>query len=197
MLESMVEWMSFPMYYAFDGKAPPSRIGRRARDHLSLWSVSDRRWEDCHARIAKRAGMDRVFVSRPFYQPELARDSRFASNAARSEARDELLEIIVAAFSRLSTEEVTSRLDAARIANARVNDMHAIWVHPQLAARDRWRQVDSPVGCLPALVPPGLPQATPIRISPIPALGEHTDKILAELGYDYDAIQQLRTRCVV
>ena len=196
MLESMVEWMSFPMYYAFDGKAPPSRSGAA---HATIYPYGPFPTGDGKTVMLGLQNEREwiAFCEQVLYQPELARDSRFASNAARSEARDELLEIIVAAFSRLSTEEVTSRLDAARIANARVNDMHAIWQHPQLAARDRWRQVDSPVGCLPALVPPGLPQATPIRIGPIPALGEHTDKILAELGYDYDAIQQLRTRCVV
>ena len=70
--------------------------------------------------------------------------------------------------------------------------MHGLWQHPQLAARERWAEVPSPVGALPALVPPGLPDGETARMDPIPALGAHTDALLAELGFDAAAIARLR-----
>ncbi|MDC6679361.1 CoA transferase, partial [Leclercia adecarboxylata] len=124
-------------------------------------------------------------------QPELAQDERFSSNARRSEHRTELRALIVEAFSRLSAEEVIARLDAAPIANAHVNDMAGVWAHPQLKARQRWSEVDSPAGRLPALLPPGRNSAFAPRMDPIPALGQHTDSLLAELGYAPGDIQRL------
>ncbi|HLR13338.1 MAG TPA: CoA transferase, partial [Burkholderiaceae bacterium] len=85
-------------------------------------------------------------------------------------------------FASLTIDEVVARLDAAKIANGRVNDMAALWDHPQLQARGRWTQVDSPAGPLPALLPPGIAGPERARMDAIPALGEHTDAILAELG---------------
>jgi crotonobetainyl-CoA:carnitine CoA-transferase CaiB-like acyl-CoA transferase len=86
---------------------------------------------------------------------------------------------------------VAERLEAAQIANARVNTMHEVWAHPQLKARRRWREVGSPVGLLPAMLPPGTWQEGP-RMDPVPALGEHTDAILGELGIDAEEIRALR-----
>jgi itaconate CoA-transferase len=125
-------------------------------------------------------------------QPELAADPRFNSNAARTAARDELRAIIVDAFSRLSAEQVIERLEAAPIANAHVNTMHDMWEHPQLKARGRWSEVATPAGPLPALKPPGVPEEWDARMDPIPALGAHTDAILAGLGYSAERIAALR-----
>jgi crotonobetainyl-CoA:carnitine CoA-transferase CaiB-like acyl-CoA transferase len=113
--------------------------------------------------------------------PALATDSRFTGNAQRVAHRDELRTLIVDAFRPLTAPQVVERLEAAQIANARVNTMHDVWAHPQLKARERWREVGSPVGMLPAMLPPGTWNDGP-RMDPIPALGEHTDAILAELG---------------
>ena len=95
-------------------------------------------------------------------------------------------------FSTLTAEQVVARLDDAQIANARVNEMHEVWAHAQLKARERWTQVETPAGLIPALLPPGLPQGFSARMDPVPALGQHTDGILQELGYDSAAIARLR-----
>ena len=196
MLESMAEWMSFPMYYAFDGADPPARSGAAhatifpygpfvAGDGrtVMLGLQNEREWV--------------IFCDRVLGQPDLARDPALAGNARRTLARDRLKAIIEAAFASMTAEQVLARLDAAQIANAHVNDMHGLWRHPQLAARNRWREVASPAGPLPALVPPGLPDGMPARMDAIPALGEHTDGILGELGYDGAAIARLRTQGAV
>ena len=87
---------------------------------------------------------------------------------------------------------MAQRLDDAQIANAQVNDMAGLWAHPQLAARSRWAQVDTPAGPVPALLPPGSVPDDPARMDAVPALGQHTGAILAELGLDAAAIHALR-----
>jgi crotonobetainyl-CoA:carnitine CoA-transferase CaiB-like acyl-CoA transferase len=105
--------------------------------------------------------------------------------------------VIEAAFRPLTAAQVIARLDAAGIANARMNDMHEVWAHPQLAARRRWTDVATSAGRVPALVPPGVAPEPPPRMDPIPALGEHTAAILRELGCDDAAIGRLRDAGVV
>jgi itaconate CoA-transferase len=124
--------------------------------------------------------------------PDVAADPRFGDNASRSMHRDELFGVIASVFMTLSGAAVVARLDQARIANARVNDMHAVWRHPQLAARHRWRTVASPAGPLPAPAPPAMPDGWTPRMDPIPALGEHTEAILREVGLSSESIADLR-----
>ncbi|MCC6869718.1 MAG: CoA transferase [Burkholderiales bacterium] len=190
MLESMVEWMSYPLYYAFDGAEPPPRAGAA---HATIYPYgpfptgdgktvmlglqNEREWQ--------------VFCAKVMGKPELASDARFASNAKRTASREALRELIVAAFADLTAEEVVARLDEAQIANARVNTMADVWEHPQLKARGRWLQVDTPAGPIPALLPPGVPDAASTRIDAVPALGQHSNAILAELGYAEAAIARL------
>jgi crotonobetainyl-CoA:carnitine CoA-transferase CaiB-like acyl-CoA transferase len=136
-----------------------------------------------------------VFCEKVLQQPELAADTRYASNSKRSAARDELRRVIIEVFAQLSAAEVVQRLDDAQIANARVNDMHDVWNHPQLRARKRWRDVESPAGSIPALLPPGFSDVADEasgRMDPVPALGEHTDSILLELGCSAAEIADLR-----
>ncbi len=191
MLEAMAEWMGFPMYYACDGAPPPSRSGAA---HATIYPYgpfpagdggsvllgvqNEREWARFCADVLGR--------------PQLAADPRFVTNAQRSAARDELRAIIVAEFATLATEDIVARLDDAQIANARLRGMHELWAHPQLAARGRWMQVDSPVGPLAALRPPGLPFDDTMQSGAVPALGAHTDTILAELGCDAAMIASLR-----
>ncbi|HEY9067502.1 MAG TPA: CaiB/BaiF CoA-transferase family protein [Burkholderiaceae bacterium] len=188
MLESMVEWMGFPLYYAFDGASPPPRAGAshatiqpygpfRAGDGktVMLGVQNEREWA--------------AFCEQVLRRPELARDERFASNSRRVAQREALHAIVAEAFSTLSAEQVIARLDAAQIANARVNDLAEVWAHPQLAARGCWREIDTPAGRVPALVPPGRDDAP---MGAVPALGQHTEAILGELGYRTDDIAALR-----
>jgi crotonobetainyl-CoA:carnitine CoA-transferase CaiB-like acyl-CoA transferase len=131
------------------------------------------------------------FCEKVLLRPELARDPRFTGNAKRVAERSALRQIIVEAFASLTAPQLVERLETAQIANARVNTMHEVWEHPQLKARERWRQVGSPAGMLPAMLPPGTWDEGP-RMGPVPALGEHTEAILRELGIDAEGVRQLR-----
>ena len=192
MLESMVEWMGYPMYYAYDGAPPPPRAGAA---HATIYPygpfvAGDGKTVMLGLQNEREWG---VFCDKVLGQPALASDERFSSNSRRHAAREALKAIIDAVFAGMSAQDVIARLDAAQIANARMNDMHEVWEHAQLKARDRWTEVGSPAGPLPALLPPGVATAFAARMDAIPALGEHTDAILATLGYGEDAIAQLRT----
>ena len=191
MLESLVEWMGYPLYYAYDGATPPPRAGAAhstiypygpfpAGDGgtVMLGLQNEREWQ--------------AFCEVVLLQPELATDERFSANFKRSANREALRAIIVETFAALSAEQVIERLEQAQIANAHVNDMAGVWAHPQLKARDRWRQVGSPAGTLPALLPPGSNSAFSPRMDAVPGLGEHTEALLAELGYDAAVISGLR-----
>jgi itaconate CoA-transferase len=191
LLETMVEWMSFPLYYAFEGASPPGRTGAA---HATIYPYGP-----FHAGDGKFVmfGLQNerewtVFCDKVLGQPGLATDPRFASNAARANDRAALDEVIHPALASMTAAEVVARLDAAGIANARINDIADVWQHPQLAARSRWTTVGTPKGDVPALKPPaGLDGVEP-RMDPVPALGEHTELVLGELGYTRGAISALR-----
>jgi crotonobetainyl-CoA:carnitine CoA-transferase CaiB-like acyl-CoA transferase len=125
-------------------------------------------------------------------QPELAQDSRYDNNTKRTAARAEVVALIEGVFAGLTAEQVVERLDASGIANARLNSPDEVWNHPQLKARERWREVDSPAGMLPAVLPPATLSGVEPRMDPVPRVGEHTDRILGELGYDASRIAALR-----
>ena len=191
MLESLVEWMSFPLYYTFDGAAPPSRAGA---SHATIYPYGPFPAGD--GKIVMLGLQNErewaAFCDKVLLDPALAREARFSSNSKRSAARVELRKLIVAAFASLTAEEVVARLDHAQIANARVNTMHDVWKHPQLSARRRWSEVGTAAGNIPALLPPGSWEEGAPRMDPVPALGEHTDAILGQLGYSKERIAGLR-----
>ncbi|CAM2153008.1 CaiB/BaiF CoA transferase family protein [Paraburkholderia tropica] len=190
MLESMVEWMGYPLYYAIDGQTPPQRNGAA---HATIYPYGPFKAGDGKSVMLglQNEREWKAFCDVVLRQPELADDERFASNSRRVEHRAALGALIVAAFASLSAHDVIERLEAAKIANAHINDMQAVWEHAQLAARERWTQVQTPAGAVPALLPPGVTLADAPRMDAVPALGEHTDAILNELGYDATQIRAL------
>ena len=192
MLESMVEWMNFPMYYAYDGAPPPVRAGA---SHATIYPYGPFPSGDGKTVMLGLQNEREwvTFCEQVLQQPALANDARFSSNSLRSSARKALYAIISDAFSSLTAEQVTERLENAQIANARLNEMKDIWEHAQLRARERWTEVASPVGPIPALLPPGASSGWDARMDAIPALGEHTDAILSSLGYSSQAIAELKT----
>ncbi|MFN4035398.1 CaiB/BaiF CoA transferase family protein [Comamonas aquatica] len=192
MLEAMGEWMGYPLYYAYDGAPPPPRTGA---SHASIYPYgpfvagdgktvmlglqNEREWK--------------AFCDTVLQQPTVATDARFDSNAQRNAHREALQALILQTFAALTAAQVVERLEAAGIANARVNDMADLWQHPQLQARQRWRTVDTPAGEVPALLPPGVNSAFDYRMDPIPAVGQHNASILAELGWSAEQIAALAT----
>ncbi|MGY2485275.1 CaiB/BaiF CoA transferase family protein [Cupriavidus sp. CP313] len=189
MLESMVEWMGFPLYYAFDGAEPPPRAGAA---HATIYPYGPFPTGDGKTVMLGLQNEREwvVFCEAVLGEPDLAMHPDFASNSLRNQNRAALRARIVDSFSGLTATEAVDRLEAAKIANARVNTIADVWDHPQLAARQRWRQVDTPVGPVPALLPPGMTEA---RMDPIPSLGASTDAILAELGQTAAQIAALRS----
>ena len=191
MLESMVEWMGYPLYYAMNGQSPPALSGA---SHATIYPYGPFAASDGKTVMLglQNEREWKVFCERVLEQPTLAADPRFDTNSKRSVSRDALRELILAAFSQLTAAEVVQRLDAAGIANAQMNTLADVWAHPQLESRERWREVGTSAGMIPALLPPGTPNGFTPRMDPVPALGEHTDAILGELGYGPSQIQALR-----
>jgi itaconate CoA-transferase len=195
MIDAMVEWMGFPMYYAYEGQEPPRRTGA---SHATIYPYGPFRAGDGRTVMLGLQNEREwaVFCEKLLGDAALATDARFASNALRTANREVLSKLIEHNFATLSADDVMARLDAADIANANVSTMTDIWNHPQLAARQRWTTVNTPAGPIPALQPPGMGGEHPARMGPVPALGEHTAAILRELGYA-DHADELRDRKVV
>lgn len=195
MLESLVEWMGYPLYYAYEGAPAPARAGA---SHATIYPYGPFPAGDGTVMLGLQNEREwALFCEKVLERPDLQRDARFDSNSSRSANREPLRTIIVEIFQSLGVKNVIARLDAAGIANANVNTLQDVWKHPQLQARDRWVSVDSSVGSLPALLPPGKNSHFTYRMDPIPALGQHSAQILAELGYTETDIEQLQRQEVV
>ena len=187
MLEAMTEWMTYPLYYAYNGASPPPRAGAA---HATIYPYGPFATGD---RKTVMLGLQNerewaLFCQQVLQQPALVADARFDTNAKRSAARDALRGLIEAAFASLDAAQVAARLDEAGIANAQVNSMADVWAHPQLRARGRWTTVATPAGPVPALLPPGCTEA---RMGAVPALGQHSHSVLAGLGYTAEQIDVL------
>ena len=191
MLESLGEWMSFPMYYAYEGAEPPPRNGA---SHATIYPYGPFKAGD-GGTVMLGLQNEREwaqFCELVLEKPTLAQDERFDKNFKRNEKRVELLAIIDECFNTLNTEQLIARLEKAQIANARLNDMHGLWKHEQLQARNRWAQVDTPAGSIPALLPPGSNNSYEYRMDAIPAVGQHTESILQEIGLNDSNIAEMR-----
>ena len=179
MLEAMTEWMGYPLYYSIDGAPPPPRAGAGhatiypygpfpTADGIILFGLqNDREW----------AAFCRIVLTKP----EIADDPRFKGNVGRADHRDEIDIVIRGRLGSLSKKQAMALLQQAGIGTAEVRDMAGVWAHPQLAARNRWDEIDTPGGRVPALTPISGSSWQP-RMDPVPSLGEQTDKILAEIN---------------
>ncbi|MEU4043599.1 CaiB/BaiF CoA transferase family protein [Streptomyces antibioticus] len=192
MLEALAEWMGHPLHHTIHGGTPPERTGLAhaviapydayptADGGRVLLSVqNDREWRRLAEQVMRR--------------PELGTDPAFATNAARVARRERTDALVTEALGALGTDEALALLEAAGIACARLRDLRELNEHPQLAARERWREVGSPVGPLRALLPPiTLPGGSEARMGDVPALGEHTEALLRAAGMTDEEIAALR-----
>ena len=196
MLEALCEWMGFPLYYTYEGAAAPPRSGA---SHATIYPYGPFQAGDGKTIMLglQNEREWKAFCDKVLLQPAVACDPRFDSNAARNENREALRTAIHETFQRLTAQEVVERLDQAQIANARVNDMADVWAHPQLLARGRFRDVGSPVGNISALLPPGANSSFDYRMDPIPAVGQHSEAILRELGRGDAEIASLRASSAI
>jgi itaconate CoA-transferase len=196
MLESLSEWMSFPLYYAYQGAKPPPRNGA---SHATIYPYGPFKTGDGKTVMLglqnEREWLQ--FCEIVLENAALAKDERFDRNFKRNEKRTELLEIIDACFSKLTAEQLIARLDQAQIANAHLNDMEGLWKHEQLQARERFTEVTTPNGPIAALLPPGINDSYDYRMDPIPAVGQHTDAILKELGLSESEIAAMRASAAI
>ena len=191
LLDCLAEWMGYPLYYAYDGAAPPARTGAM---HATIYPYGPFQAGDGKTvMIAIQNEREwALFCDQVLGAPQLAFDARFDSNAKRSGNRLELAPIVRERLAQLPAADLIALLDTASIANARVNTVDGLREHPQLRARERWTEVGSPAGPLPALRPPPLSDAYAPAMGAIPALGEHTDGVLAWIGYSKPEIEALR-----
>jgi itaconate CoA-transferase len=181
MLEALSEWMSFPLYYAYGGQTPPPRAGA---SHATIYPYGPFKAGDGKSVVLGLQNEREwvAFCEKALRLPGLAADPLFDAVAKRSANRAALKARIEEVFAALDVEQVMQRLDEAGIGYGRMNDMADLWAHPQLRARGRWRDIGSPVGSIPALLPPGANAAFEPRMDPVPALGAHSGAILRELG---------------
>jgi crotonobetainyl-CoA:carnitine CoA-transferase CaiB-like acyl-CoA transferase len=185
MLESMAEWMSFPLYYTINNQSSPPCTGvthatvypygpfeTGGGESVMLGIQNEREW---------------LLLCRDVLGDEsIATDARFTTNSLRSQNRDALRKIICDGFANQSAAEVLESLDKVGIANAKVNEMKDVWEHPQLQARQRWTEVKTPTGMVPALLAPGIAEKGSMRMDEVPEVGQHNEAIFKEFGIEKD-----------
>jgi itaconate CoA-transferase len=195
LFDSLGEWMGYAAYYTFGGSAPqrsgashatiapygPVLSGDNKVVYLGL--QNEREWKKFCEVVLER--------------PQLFADPRFDSNAKRVQNLAQLDLVMQEIFQKLTGAEIIARLETAQIANARMNTMQEFVEHPQLKARGRWSEVGSPVGPLPALLPPVTMENVETVMKEVPALGQQTDAILAEVGFDAATIAGWRREKII
>jgi formyl-CoA transferase len=197
LFEALAEWMSQPAYYTRFGGSQPPRIGTQHATIAPYGSYTAADGKDVMFSIQNERewlALCEQFLRRP----ELAADPRFATGSDRVVHRDQLNAIVAGRFAELDSAEAMKLLDEAGVANSGVNDVAEFLDHPVLTGRDRWRDVPIPGGAtIPALLPPADLAGTEARMDAVPAAGEHTGRVLAELGYSPAEIEQLRADHVI
>jgi itaconate CoA-transferase len=191
LFDSLVEWMSYPLYYSHYGGSAPARMGTShptiapygafaTRDgHEVLIAVqSEREWRQLCAGVLGNEA--------------LAEDERFSSMSARVRNRDDLQRVVGQRFAALDLRGAVAALDAAGIASAHMTPVAELAEHPQLRERGRWADVETPAGPVAAVQPPAIFQDVPARMDPVPELGAHNAAVLGWLGYSTDEVDRMR-----
>lgn len=190
LFESLTEWMSYPLYYAQSGQQP-ARMGMSHATIAPYGAFSTRDGQSILVAVQNEREWTRLCAD-VLGEPDLAADERFASNIGRVANRCALDSVIERCFCELDSAELVQLLNNAGIAYSHANDIADLAAHQQLTARGRWHDIDTPVGQLPALLPPGMPAGTRPRMDPVPALGEHTTAVLDWLGYSTHDIARMQ-----
>jgi formyl-CoA transferase len=195
LFDALAEWMGYPAYYTLYGGEPPARAGVR---HATVVPYGSYRCGDGAVLLAVQTESQwQAFCETVCEHAEWVGDARFDTSAGRRIHRDALEPMIEEVFATLPRSEVVRRLEAADIPFGSVNDVAEFVAHPQLATRDRWREVESPVGTLRAIIPPIDLEGMAPRMGPIPDVGQQTDEILTELGYGTEEIARLHEQGTV
>lgn len=196
MFDAIAEWMGHPLYLsAYSGEQPPrAGLSHPVIAPYDAYPTAD--GTEVLIGIQNDRGWVRL-VTEVLGRPELAEDPEFATNAARVRNRAQVDATVAAGTKGFAAEDLVRRLDAAGIASARINGVQQLIEHPQLSERDRWRAVDTPVGPIQAILPPATFADTEARMGAVPAHGEHTAAVLAELGYEGADIASLAERGVI
>jgi itaconate CoA-transferase len=195
LFEALGEWMGYAMYYTMGGMAPP----RTGASHATIAPYGPYRMGDGQEVIVGLQNNREwaTFCKTVLERPDLADDGRFRSNYLRVQHRTDMNAEIERVFAALPPAQLLERLETAHIANARLNTVEQFIAHPQLVGRGAWRQVDSEVGPLPALIPPVRMEGVEPRMAAVPALGQQRESILAELGFDEPTIERWKQEGVV
>ncbi len=191
MLDALAEWMTYPMYRVAYADSP---LPRSPTSHPALAPYGAHRTGDGEVIFGLQNEREwATFCVKVMRRPEWIDDPRFHVNSARCRNREALTALIEAEFAQKTSMEVVAILDAAGIANGRLNDARALWSHEQLSARDRWRDVATEAGPVRALLPPVIFGDSEAPMGEVPALGQHTDTILGELGYSPGDVEKMRS----
>ena len=196
MFESLAEWMGFPAYFSHYGGTPPPRSGAFHATIVPYGPFATGDGDRVFFSVQNEREFER-FCELVLENKSLAKDPRFFSSPSRAANRDAMHAEIDKVFGSRSAAEMLARLERAGIANAQLNTMEQFWNHPQLRARERWREVGSPAGPIAALKPPFNLDGFEPRMDAVPALGEHSGSVLESLGFSISEIQLMEKEKVV
>src|SRR5688572_25153779 len=195
LFDALGEWMGYAAYYTGYGGTQPARTGA---SHATIAPYGPYRTRDGAVVIAVHSHHEWLrFCADVLQRPEMASDPRFGTIPLRARNREALTDVIESVLTQLSSADVLRRLEAADIANARVNSMDEYLQHPQLASGDRWCEVDSPAGPIRALRPPARIEGMEPAMGAVPALGQHNDAVLREFGFDGETIARWKAGGVI
>jgi len=195
LLDALGEWMSYPAYYSMSG-TPPPRSGANHATIAPYGPVKSGDGKQVYLGLQNEREWKK-FCEVVLENPRLATDPRFDSNSKRVQNRPQLDLAMGEVFSKLTAAEIIARLDKAQIANSRMNTVQEFVEHPQLKARRRWSTVGTPVGPLPALLPPVTMENVGVVMKEVPQLGQHTEPILIEIGFDRETVARWRQQRII